>query len=519
MARTIRIGTRGSELALWQADYITDILSRHGFTVERRIIKTRGDAIQHIGFDKMEGKGFFTKELEEALLNDEADLAVHSCKDLETTQPEGLALAAYVGQEDPRDLLLVRKESVMHVNGWPVKTGATLGTSSARRRVQLLAHRPDLVIADLRGNVPTRVQRLREGTYDAIVLAAAGLNRLGLDLSDLHGYPLPVTDFVPAAAQGVLALQVRANDTELMAALHTIWPQDVSAPVFNERHYLNRFEGGCKVPLGVHVSLGRVRISWAPDRDTPARRISVPAAGADEAAVIRFVKTYNGHHSCFYSSSLNDDVLQTTLEAYGVAYTAHPLIQIELLDQREPLPETEWVFFASSNAVKASLPFLAGKQVRFAAVGPGTASALLEAGLTVSYTGTGGDTAAIARAFAEAEKPESVLLPQSARSGGNVAAALEPLTQVHVREVYRTVIAPESLERHDVLIFTSPSNVESFLAANQPDAGQIAIAIGPSTQQALSGWPGAVMVAENPTPFALADALGMALYMLWAKEA
>ena len=203
----IRIGTRGSDLALWQANFVKSELEKLGNEVTITIIKTQGDKIQHLSFDKLEGKGFFTKEIEEALLNGSVDLAVHSHKDLETSQPEGLQITAVSDRENPADILVMKPSAVDLTKQFGIKEGATIGTSSARRKAMLKAMRPDLKIIDLRGNVPTRIEKLRTQEYDAIVLANAGVSRLKLDLNDWHVEVLKPEEFIPAPAQGVLGLQ------------------------------------------------------------------------------------------------------------------------------------------------------------------------------------------------------------------------------------------------------------------------------------------------------------------------
>jgi hydroxymethylbilane synthase len=165
----IVIGSRGSDLALWQAYHVKAQLENLGCKVELKIIKTQGDIIQHLSFDKMEGKGFFTKEIEAALLDKSIDLAVHSHKDLETNPPKGLVIAAVSEREDPADLLLIRKTSIDPTQQWGLKSKAIVGTSSARRKSQVLRFRPDIELKDLRGNVPTRIQKLRDQNYDAIL--------------------------------------------------------------------------------------------------------------------------------------------------------------------------------------------------------------------------------------------------------------------------------------------------------------------------------------------------------------
>jgi hydroxymethylbilane synthase len=248
----IRIGTRGSELALWQAHFLQAELKNNGFESELKIIKTKGDQIQHLSFDKIEGKGFFTKELEDALLNNEVDLAVHSMKDMPTSQPEGLCLAGVSYREDPSDTLLILKSKVDASQDFKLALGAKVGTSSARRKSQILDFRPDVKCDDIRGNVPTRINKLREGIFDAILLAKAGLNRLNLDLSDLEVVNLHPKEFIPAPAQGVLAYQCRLDDfktRKIVAALHH---GEVSACTNVERQVLKLLGGGCHMPVGVY---------------------------------------------------------------------------------------------------------------------------------------------------------------------------------------------------------------------------------------------------------------------------
>src|SRR6195952_2935264 len=199
--RKLIIGTRGSELALWQANFVKDRLAENHITAELKIIKTQGDRILNLSFDKLEGKGFFTKELEEELLAGTIDLAVHSHKDLPTENPPGLIIAAVSEREDPADILLILKDCVDVHQKISVKFGGIVGTSSNRRKAQLLAMRPDLEIEELRGNVPSRIGKLRSENYDAIMLAKAGISRLGLDLSEFHVEELTPTQLVPAPAQ------------------------------------------------------------------------------------------------------------------------------------------------------------------------------------------------------------------------------------------------------------------------------------------------------------------------------
>lgn len=250
----IIIGSRGSDLALWQAHFVKAELEKINCSVEIKIIKTQGDKIQHLSFDKLEGKGFFTKEIEDALLNKEIDLAVHSHKDLETTPPEDLMIACVSERANPADTLLINKNAVDLSQKWELKEGAIVGTSSARRKAQFLNHRDDVSILDLRGNVPTRIEKLRSGSYDAILLAKAGLDRLELNLDDFHVFTMDPKEFVPAPAQGVLGLQIRNEDSELFDVLQKINFPEVEQRISLERKILNLLDGGCQLPLGVYCT-------------------------------------------------------------------------------------------------------------------------------------------------------------------------------------------------------------------------------------------------------------------------
>ena len=270
--KKITIGSRGSDLALWQANHVKRQLEDLGHEVEIKVIITQGDAIQNLSFDKLEGKGFFTKEIETALLDKSIDLAVHSHKDLETNPPAGLIIAAVSEREDPSELLLIKNESVDKNQKWNLKSEAIIGTSSARRKSQINLYRSDLQINDLRGNVPTRIQKLRDGQYDAILLAKAGVDRLQLDLSEFHVEVLNPTEFVPAPAQGVLGLQIREDDAEMKEIMAHLNHVDVAKKIGVERKILNLMEGGCQLPLGVYCpNEKQVFVSFAPSSNLASK--------------------------------------------------------------------------------------------------------------------------------------------------------------------------------------------------------------------------------------------------------
>jgi hydroxymethylbilane synthase len=240
----LRIGSRGSQLALWQANHIGALLRQRGHVVEISIVKTTGDRATGVAFAKVGAKGMFTKELEEALAEGRVDLAVHSLKDLPTELAAGFTLAAVPPRECPNDVLL----SPAYPSIAALPRGARVGTGSLRRQAQLRALRADLEIQPLRGNVDTRIRKLEAGEHDAIILAAAGLNRLGLAgaIREVIGADC----ICPAAGQGALAIEIRAGDGPTQACLEFLDDSDTRASTTCERALLEALGGGCQVPIG-----------------------------------------------------------------------------------------------------------------------------------------------------------------------------------------------------------------------------------------------------------------------------
>jgi hydroxymethylbilane synthase len=251
MKKSIIIGTRKSLLALWQSNYIKDCLERRypGLTVELRKIVTTGDKILDVPLAQIGGKGLFTKEIETDLLNGSIDLAVHSLKDMPTKLPDGLCLTAITERAAVGDAFVSNKYD--HWTDLP--QGAVVGTSSLRRKAQLLSRRPDLDIRDLRGNVDTRLRKLDEGKYDAVILAAAGLTRLGH--GDRIKETLPYDLCLPAVGQGALAIECRSDNREVRELLDFLNHRETKICTSAERAFLGLVEGGCQVPIGVHAEI------------------------------------------------------------------------------------------------------------------------------------------------------------------------------------------------------------------------------------------------------------------------
>jgi hydroxymethylbilane synthase len=243
----LRIGSRGSQLALWQANHVAALLREQGHTVEIEVIKTTGDKITSVALAKVGTKGMFTKEIEEALHDHRVDLAVHSLKDVPTELEHEFELAAIMKREDPRDAFI----SVNFSSLQELPQGAKVGTSSLRRQCQLKSVRPDLEVFPLRGNVDTRLRKLESGEYDAIILAAAGVLRLGLDTHVRSRISADV--MCPAVGQGALAIEVRSGDQQTKTLLAFLNDADTYAAIDCERALLGSLGGGCQVPIGAYA--------------------------------------------------------------------------------------------------------------------------------------------------------------------------------------------------------------------------------------------------------------------------
>lgn len=530
--RTIIIGTRGSKLALWQANHIQDRLQGIGVSSELKIIKTQGDIVQHLRLDKLEGKGFFTKELEEELLRGDIDLAVHSHKDLPTQHPEGLIIAAVSEREDPSEILIVRREAMDATQRYSLKTGALVGTSSNRRKAQLLALRPDLHFADLRGNVITRVDKLRQQQYDAILLAKAGITRIEMDLSEFHVVEIAPIELIPAPAQGVLALQTRETDTELIAILQEIHDANTAEEISVERRILQLFEAGCHAPLGAycrrHEEGFEVWTSKAELSDEFPDRYYVRASSVDglaEQIAAHYTAKRNTPRSVFISRELeSDSYFARAMEKMGVAMDARSLIQISAVenvlsvqdrtdkDAFIDFDQVDWVFFTSKNSVEyffRSKPSL-GSNTRFGVIGRGSEEKLRQYGRVPSFSGEehGIDMEAVAQAFARIADGQTVLIPRAQDTLGTMRSFLTPATKVLDIPVYATeAVAEVAPSTAAILIFTSPSNVRAYFAKNTLTSDQQIICIGHASGKEVQALGYDFLLPATPDEIGLAEAV------------
>jgi len=267
----VRLGTRGSRLALIQCEQVAAGLRAHGARAEIVVIRTSGDRLAQVALADFGGKALFVKEIEEALLAGQVDVGVHSLKDMPAALPAGLTLAAFPAREDPADVLLTRGPG-----GWDgLPRGARVGTSSLRRRALVLARRPDLRPEPIRGNVETRIEKLHAGACDATILAAAGLRRLGLDPP--HCTPLPVDEFVPAVGQGILAVEAREADREVLELLKRLDDTRSRSEALAERAFLDRLGADCHTPVAGHAR-----------HDGAALTLTGVVASLDGATVLRW---------------------------------------------------------------------------------------------------------------------------------------------------------------------------------------------------------------------------------------
>jgi len=528
----LRIGSRGSPLALCQTRWVERRLEALGYAARIEIIRTTGDKLIDTPLAKLGGKGLFTKEIEEALLAGQVELAVHSLKDLATAVPEGLCLAAVPEREDPRDAVVGRRLAEL-------PAGARVGTGSLRRAAQLRALRPDLVIEPVRGNLDTRLRKLREGQYEALVLAAAGLKRMGWQ--DQVAEYLPVEVMCPAVGQGALGIETRADGGEAQQVCAQLDHPQTRACVTAERALLAALGGGCQVPIAGHafIDAGRLRLLGvvaSPDGGRLVRRelsgspaearalgealaAELLASGARE--ILTTAHKLFGKRIVVTRAREQASELSQKLRALGAEVIEFPTIEIRLPSDPGPLEAAlnqleryDWVIFTSANAVRRLGDRLRIPQfrARICAIGPATRRALEALGLTVHLMPEQYVAESLVEAFAgEDLTGKRILLPRAA-----VARDLVPVelarrgAQVDVVEAYRTEI-PEGVparaaqvfsarRKPDWITFTSSSTVVNLVRAAGVAVleGVRVASIGPVTSAAARQRGLAVTVEADP---------------------
>jgi hydroxymethylbilane synthase len=515
----VRIGTRGSDLALWQARHVAARLSapapgEEPVETELVILQTRGDRIDDVPLTTVEGKAFFTAEIERALLEGEVDLAVHSHKDLPCEVTPGLVIAAIPERAAAGERLLARREARDDGAAFlPLARGVRVGTSSPRRAEQLLALRPDLAVVALRGNVPTRVQRLREGRYDAIVLASAGLDRLGLDTSDLVDVALPLNLVVPAPAQGALAIQAREGDrARIELCRRRLHDRRTAAAVEAERGLLARAGGGCNLPLGVALELEGE--SWIargflgaahPRPGLPARWAEASGSDPASAAAALFERLASGGATgagplgglrvALAGSAEGPSEIGARLEQLGARVVHERVIGFEdlpadgLRERIARLRPGDALCVTSREAARRLAGVTPPAGVTVAAVGPASARAIAASGLTADVVGEGG-----ARELAERLNLASgarVLFPCAEDARDDLEASLAAQgVEVDRVALYRTIPLGDARLHSgvDARVYMSPSSVEAALELERasPEHSAPRLALGRTTAEALA---------------------------------
>jgi hydroxymethylbilane synthase len=516
MARTLIIGTRGSDLALWQANFLQQQLQEQGVESQLRIIRTHGDRVQDRSFAQLTGTGFFTAELEHALQVRDVDIAVHSHKDLPTQMPADLVIGAVSYRADPSDWLLIHPDAVDHHEMLHLRPGARVGTSSVRRQSLLLAMRPDLQMEPVRGNVPTRLKKVQDGDLDAVVLAGAGLERLGLALDGLEVQRLNPGDYPPAPAQGVLAFQARRDDTETLAVLARINDFRSAFLIRAERQVLANLRGGCQLPLGAYAEekdgITSLFLSLGSAEGRFPRRLRLEHPDPDVLVVEAWRKLHApAPASVFISRELAaDSVLARACADHSIALHAESLINFEAVQGDWP-NTADWLMFSSRTAVAmfARQDHSRFVHCRFGAIGEGTARALRRLGLSVACTLDPLHLESSARAFATTVAGQTVAFPQAENSLQSIQAYVQDQVRVLDWVVYRnSPKAQTAIPDVQLALLTSPMNARTYLEHYPERKQQRLVAIGESTAKALrqaGAWN--VFEARRPSELALVEAM------------
>lgn len=519
---TIIIGTRGSDLALWQAHFFKKQIEQRfaHLTVNLKIIQTKGDNFQNLSFEKLEGKGFFTKEIEDALLQNQIDIAIHSYKDLPTQQPEGLIIAANSYRENPSDWLLIKPQSIDNKQIFSLKQNATVATSSARRKSQLLAHRPDLTLQDIRGNVPTRIQKLLQNpNLDAIMLAAAGIQRLNINLQNLVIQPLKPYEVVPAPAQGVLAYQIRQADLNLQELLQQLHHKNVAQCIDIERNILKTMGGGCQQPIGVFCEYNEpnycVWASYAQDFNHFPKKFYIAHPDPqyiENKAVILLKQSEPTPQNVFISREIDpQSYFYKNAQNQNQKLNAFSFVQLQSLDfelpkneKNEPLPPN-YLFFNSSNGIQyffekinPTHPIL--KNSIFAVIGSSTAHTLQKYGITPAFVGNSTHPKTVGVEFNNfliqnhptqiANLKPTIWFLHAQSTAQSIQKQIDTTNfEVINIPIYQNLInhqlALEQAQHYHILIFTSPLNAQAFCQKHTIQPHQKVIAIGTATAQKL----------------------------------
>ncbi|HDS01278.1 MAG TPA: hydroxymethylbilane synthase [candidate division Zixibacteria bacterium] len=527
----LKIATRGSRLAMRQSGMIRDmLLEKAGLEAELMVVRTAGDVIQNKPLSEVKGAGFFTKEIEQALFDGRADIAVHSLKDLPIQQPPGIDVVAIAERENPSEALLTRTENIDDSRPLNLNEGLTIGTSAIRRKAQIRALRPDLKVKDLRGNVTTRLEKLREGEYDAIIIAYAGLKRVGVEIDDLELRVLKRDEFVPAPAQGALAVETRIKDYDVASRAAKINHADTKSAVDAERRLLLLCGGGCHLPLGANLTRAEegwvMTVFWSyllPDKTEKYLRAKISSEDFDQlveesyayikSTEISDLLNFKGRSKdlprklLITRPSEKTDELGEKLAAKDIELIPYPVQSLrknfdekEWIDIEQEFEAYEYIILTSANAVQFFKEILEDSDIapekyshkKIATVGVKTAEACSEAfpdsEIIVSHISTGAGLGAHLLDYRKGK----ALFPCAREAGHDLQRVLGDAGW-HVRrfEIYESI--PEKKENlPDVnpgevayYCFTSPLAAEyTFDKIDLPE-NSIIISIGPRTSEKI----------------------------------
>ncbi len=507
----LRIGTRGSELALWQSHRIQFLLKNILNTdSELLIIKTQGDQIQNVPLSQLDGKGFFTKELEDALIENRIDLAVHSLKDLPTTLPAGLKIGAIPERVNSQDRLIIRKGFLDTSQPFFLRSNSVVGTSSNRRIDQVRILQPDLKIENLRGNVPTRIQKLRDGKYDAIILASAGLDRLGLNLDDLDTVDLDQNLFVSAPGQGALAIEIRDNDQMVESIISQLHSTAIEIFVREERRFLQLTEGGCHASVGSHSfqHQNRFYLTTFWNNGNDFFKLTLGNYSVDHLAE----KSYYLHKTLQIKNSETVWIVRekekladlvSVLEKSGRSVISESVIETksiwtsELLRLvTEKINNSDWIFFTSSNAVhhffeqKIELPTV----LSVACIGMATEAALNLHGIKTSFVASEGTGESLANDFLKqfSDSKGTILYPTTSSADDNIQTIIEKsawkLNRINIyetaeKEIDLNLFAGKNIDK--VLVYSSSAVKPINQILKKLNLNPKWISIGPKTSEAI----------------------------------
>ncbi|OGL43634.1 MAG: hydroxymethylbilane synthase [Candidatus Schekmanbacteria bacterium RBG_13_48_7] len=527
--KKIKVGTRGSDLARIQTKWVVDSITRI-VPVETitKIIKTRGDHIKNLSLKKVEGKGFFTKEIEDALINREIDIAVHSLKDLPVEVTPGLIVAAIPKRENPGELLLIHPDFVDDGDKLGIAKNSIVGTSSLRRITQLHAIRQDLRMQELRGNLTTRIRKLLERQYHAIVIAAAGFNRLGVKPDGFIIKELSPELFLPAPGQGALAIQVRESDKDIIELVREINDPLTEKTVFCERSLLKLLEGGCHLPLGTYARLNKNRFilkavignpEWSPDSNSPLYSTEVSGSDPRETAKLAFLELkqqMSAYRDYTKQKPVQRIVLTRSQEGnielmeqlsdlplefvdYPILYFAPGIDKNQLAHIKETIISYNWILFTSKTAVRFFYEYFGSTQfpgtIKIGCIGQGTAQIVEQAGYHVEFIPAQNSSEGLLKEFLSLKLPGNpkILIPGPRVGQNHLYTGLknngmdaEKLVLYETRIKQPGDIPEFNLRADDLLVFMSPSAVNGFLRYNQIKDQNIIFSIGSTTSASLN---------------------------------